>query len=59
MAIKFGRPIEVRDHAVRDTPPSLDLNVRMRRNRKAPWIQQAHAGADVAGLLTHPLGGSA
>ncbi|MBN9596500.1 MAG: porphobilinogen synthase [Afipia sp.] len=40
MAIKFGRPIEVRDHAVRDTPPSLDLNVRMRRNRKSEWARR-------------------
>ena len=40
MAIKFGRPIEVRDHAVRDTSPSLDLNVRMRRNRKSEWARR-------------------
>ena len=40
MAIKFGRPIEVRDHAVRGTSPSLDLNVRMRRNRKSEWARR-------------------
>ncbi|EKS38776.1 porphobilinogen synthase [Afipia clevelandensis] len=41
MAIKFGRPIEVRDTPVRDTTaPSLDLNVRMRRNRKSEWARR-------------------
>jgi len=36
MAIKFGRPIEMRD-APRHQPaaPALDLVVRPRRNRKA------------------------
>ncbi len=41
MAIKFGRPIEVRDTPARDTAaPSLDLNVRMRRNRKSEWARR-------------------
>ncbi len=40
MAIKFGRPIEVRDHPARDATPSLDLNVRMRRNRKSEWARR-------------------
>jgi porphobilinogen synthase len=41
MAIKFGRPIEVRDTPVRDTAaPSLDLHVRMRRNRKSEWARR-------------------
>ncbi len=40
MAIKFGRPIEVRDNPVRDTGPSLDLTTRMRRNRKSEWARR-------------------
>jgi porphobilinogen synthase len=41
MAIKFGRPIEVRDTPVRDTAaPSLGLTVRMRRNRKSEWARR-------------------
>jgi len=41
MAIKFGRPIEVRDTPVRDTAaPSLDLTTRMRRNRKSEWARR-------------------
>ena len=43
MAIKFGRPIEMRDtprpDAVR-TAPGLDLVVRPRRNRKAEWARR-------------------
>src|ERR1700759_4105835 len=37
MAIKFGRPIERRDVARRDSvaSPALDLTVRLRRNRKS------------------------
>src|SRR3954453_20207988 len=40
MAIKFGRPIEMRDAPRQPTSvsaPSLDLAVRPRRNRKADW----------------------
>ncbi|MGB3448583.1 MAG: porphobilinogen synthase [Xanthobacteraceae bacterium] len=43
MAIKFGRPIEMRDVARRETaaaPASLDLVVRPRRNRKAEWARR-------------------
>jgi porphobilinogen synthase len=44
MAIKFGRPIEVRDERVRREPEvaasSLDLTVRMRRNRKSEWARR-------------------
>jgi porphobilinogen synthase len=43
MAIKFGRPIEMRDAPRRDTSvtaPSLDLRVRPRRNRKAEWARR-------------------
>src|SRR6201991_2504149 len=43
MAIKFGRPIEMRDVARRDTatsPPALDLTVRLRRNRKSEWARR-------------------
>src|SRR5260221_9393670 len=43
MAIKFGRPIEMRDAPRRDTAlaaPSLDLTVRPRRNRKAEWARR-------------------
>ena len=44
MAIKFGRPIEMRD-APRAAgralpPPALDLTVRPRRNRKAEWARR-------------------
>src|SRR6201991_21311 len=43
MAIKFGRPIELRDSPGRDaalkTPP-LDLITRPRRNRKAEWTRR-------------------
>ena len=43
MAIKFGRPIELRDGPRRDTAataPSLDLTTRMRRNRKSEWARR-------------------
>ena len=43
MAIKFGRPIELRDAPRRETAlaaPSLDLVVRPRRNRKAEWARR-------------------
>src|SRR5436309_7329623 len=43
MAIKFGRPIEMRDAPQRDAAlaaPSLDLVVRPRRNRKAEWARR-------------------
>jgi porphobilinogen synthase len=44
MAIKFGRPIELRDTPRRETPalsaPRLDLTVRPRRNRKAEWARR-------------------
>jgi porphobilinogen synthase len=43
MAIKFGRPIEVREVARRDhapATPALDLPVRLRRNRKAEWSRR-------------------
>ena len=44
MAIKFGRPIELRDEVPRRTPTAaattLDLPVRMRRNRKAEWARR-------------------
>ncbi|WP_315833298.1 porphobilinogen synthase [Bradyrhizobium prioriisuperbiae] len=42
MAIKFGRPIEMRGEQ-RDTAvaaPTLDLAVRPRRNRKAEWARR-------------------
>src|ERR1700757_4144190 len=43
MAIKFGRPIEVREvarqHATSQTA-ALDLTVRPRRNRKAEWARR-------------------
>ena len=43
MAIKFGRPIEMREPA-RAKPalaaPSLDLAFRPRRNRKAEWARR-------------------
>jgi len=43
MAIKFGRPIEMRDAPRRETvtaPSSLDLVVRPRRNRKSEWARR-------------------
>src|ERR1700723_452229 len=43
MAIKFGRPIEVRDATRRETAlsaPGLDLVVPPRRNRKAEWARR-------------------
>jgi len=43
MAIKFGRPIEVRETTRRSSTaaaPPLDLTVRMRRNRKAEWARR-------------------
>src|SRR3979409_2700203 len=43
MAIKFGRPIEMRDGPGRDAalkPPPLDLIMRPRRNRKAEWARR-------------------
>src|ERR1700732_4507342 len=43
MAIKFGRPIEMRDAPRPKTAqaaPSLDLTVRPRRNRKAEWARR-------------------
>jgi porphobilinogen synthase len=47
MAIKFGRPIEVREVArqqatsrVTSESPALDLTVRPRRNRKAEWARR-------------------
>jgi porphobilinogen synthase len=43
MAIKFGRPIEMRDAPRRETAlsaPTLDLITRPRRNRKAEWARR-------------------
>lgn len=44
MAIKFGRPIEMRDGPLRKdaatAAPSLDLTTRMRRNRKSEWARR-------------------
>src|SRR5579862_4451045 len=43
MAIKFGRPIEMRDTPRRDATISasrLDLSTRPRRNRKAEWARR-------------------
>jgi porphobilinogen synthase len=43
MAIKFGRPIEMRDTPRRETAlasPGLDLTIRPRRNRKAEWARR-------------------
>jgi len=39
MAIKFGRPIEMRDQRPA-AAPSLDLVVRPRRNRKSEWARR-------------------
>ena len=43
MAIKFGRPIEMRDAPRRQgalASTSLDLAIRLRRNRKAEWARR-------------------
>ncbi|MET0905309.1 MAG: porphobilinogen synthase [Bradyrhizobiaceae bacterium] len=42
MAIKFGRPIELRDVASRPVTeaPSLGLTTRLRRNRKSEWARR-------------------
>jgi len=43
MAIKFGRPIEMRDAPRRPSAlasTSLDLAIRLRRNRKAEWARR-------------------
>jgi porphobilinogen synthase len=43
MAIKFGRPIEMRDaprHQTAQAAPALDLTIRPRRNRKAEWARR-------------------
>ena len=42
MAIKYGRPIELREVARETAPatPALDLTVRPRRNRKAEWARR-------------------
>ena len=43
MAIKFGRPIEMRDASRQQaalTAPALDLIVRPRRNRKSEWARR-------------------
>jgi porphobilinogen synthase len=43
MAIKYGRPIELREVSRRDgatSSPALDLTVRPRRNRKAEWARR-------------------
>jgi porphobilinogen synthase len=42
MAIKFGRPIELRDAPPRETTLAspLDLTIRPRRNRKAEWARR-------------------
>ena len=43
MAIKFGRPIEMRDTPRQETAlaaPGLDLTMRPRRNRKAEWARR-------------------
>ena len=43
MAIKFGRPIEMRDTPRRETAlsaPNLELTIRPRRNRKAEWARR-------------------
>jgi porphobilinogen synthase len=43
MAIKFGRPIDVRDvqrHPASGPAPALDLTIRPRRNRKAEWARR-------------------
>jgi porphobilinogen synthase len=43
MAIKFGRPIEMRDiqrQPATTAAPALDLTIRLRRNRKAEWARR-------------------
>src|SRR5579872_3237015 len=43
MAIKFGRPIEMRDAPPREAAlasSALDLKIRPRRNRKAEWARR-------------------
>jgi len=42
MAIKFGRPIEMRDvpRQQATASPALDLTARPRRNRKAEWARR-------------------
>jgi porphobilinogen synthase len=43
MAIKFGRPIEMRDASRRESAtqtPALDLTIRPRRNRKSEWARR-------------------
>jgi porphobilinogen synthase len=40
MAIKYGRPIEVRPAPLAAKPASLDLSTRPRRNRKADWTRR-------------------
>src|ERR1700722_2087554 len=43
MAIKFGRPIEMRDaprQQLAVSAPPLELSVRPRRNRKAEWARR-------------------
>ncbi len=43
MAIKFGRPIEMRDlqrQPASTVAPALDLTIRPRRNRKAEWARR-------------------
>src|SRR5215468_9330290 len=43
MAIKFGRPIELREPSrqqATSVPPALKLPVRPRRNRKAEWARR-------------------
>jgi porphobilinogen synthase len=40
MAIKFGRPIEMRDEQRQTTAPTLDMAIRPRRNRKAEWARR-------------------
>jgi porphobilinogen synthase len=42
MAIKFGRPIEMRDgpRDVASASPTLDLSIRPRRNRKSEWARR-------------------
>jgi len=43
MAIKFGRPIELRDTPRREaalSAPGLELTVRPRRNRKSEWADR-------------------
>ncbi|MBN8981753.1 MAG: porphobilinogen synthase [Rhizobiales bacterium] len=41
MAIKFGRPIEMRDGPLSaQSAPTLDLTTRLRRNRKSEWARR-------------------